>query len=183
MLSHPHFSVIQAYALSFYGYSSVNYYSLSLSVALISPFTLPYLLYSHHRQLSVRNQTKLLLLITGLILSCYYFSTKKVKCQVFFEFFNKNNVFFYLQYGEKKRTWFAQLLIRKLGSFIRLRRVLLLAVIFGLRRVIFDSQVKWRIKYHCEAKPNNITTRHSRIISLTPTKLEYHYCFLCRFVL
>ena len=87
MLSHPHYSVIQAYALSFYGYSSVNYYSLSLSVALISPFTLPYLLYSHHRQLSVRNQTKLLLLITGLILSCYYFSTKKRKCQVFFEFF------------------------------------------------------------------------------------------------
>ena len=40
------------------------------------------------------------------------------------------------------------------------------AVIFGLCRVIFASQVKWRIKYHCEAKPNNITTRHSRIISL-----------------
>ena len=152
MLSHPHYSVIQAYALSFYGYSSVNYYSLSLSVALISPFTLPYLLYSHRRQLSVRNQTKLLLLITGLILSCYYFSTKKRKCQVFFEFFNKNNVFFDLQYGEKKRTWLASSIASQWYSAC--------AEWYLLRKL------KGRIKYHCEAKPNNITTRRSRIISL-----------------
>ena len=38
------------------------------------------------------------------------------------------------------------------------------AVIFGYRRVIFATRVLWRIEYHCEAKPNNITAR--RAISL-----------------
>ena len=38
------------------------------------------------------------------------------------------------------------------------------AVVFGYRRVIFATRVLWRIEYHCEAKPNNITAR--RAISL-----------------
>ena len=48
----------------------------------------------------------------------------------------------------KKDGCFAQLLIRKLRSFIRLRRVILQAVVFGLRRVVFATRVLWRIKYH-----------------------------------
>ena len=44
------------------------------------------------------------------------------------------------------------------------------AVVFGYRRVIFARslcercELLWRIEYHCEAKPNNITAR--RAISL-----------------
>ena len=38
------------------------------------------------------------------------------------------------------------------------------AVVFGYRRVILATRVLWRIEYHYEAKPNNITTR--RAISL-----------------
>ena len=72
----------------------------------------------------------------------------------------------------KKRHRFAQLLIRKLGSFIRLWRVILQAVIFGLRPSDIRYASFWRIKYHesrrlsYHCRPATISLRRSRNITL-----------------
>ena len=55
------------------------------------------------------------------------------------------------------------------------RRVILpLAVLFAFGEWYLLRKLSGRIEYHCEAKPNNITTRRSRIISLRRSRNITH---------
>ena len=55
------------------------------------------------------------------------------------------------------------------------RRVILpLAVLFAFGEWYLLRKFSGRIEYHCEAKPNNITTRRSRIISLRRSRNITH---------
>ncbi len=55
------------------------------------------------------------------------------------------------------------------------RRVILpLAVLFAYGEWYLLRKFSGRIEYHCEAKPNNITTRRSRIISLRRSRNITH---------
>ena len=55
------------------------------------------------------------------------------------------------------------------------RRVILpLAVLFAFGEWYLLRKFSGRIEYHCEAKPNNITTRRSRIISLRRSRNIIH---------